>query len=404
MFDYPKSSKAVYDNESKIIRYDHIDGAVVHILAKFTNFTPVYMTYDENQFGFQLPNGTLTGSLGALEYGAADLAGVDLTHIDRNTTNAVYFRSLRTVKFVFVIRRHKSKKSIVTAMSNTVDFVTKLILLICLIAFPIILFLMLKLKRWNRITFGDSVLMTVALIIAVNSRKISSSTSIRMFLTAVIFFALILTALFQGSIIKNLNFNVVVGDIKTLDQLLDNNYEILCTEITKSIFHNGIGGRMAGKINEIHMTVFPVLNFSHFHLQEKEAFLMSDIAASDIVNLNINNVTNEPEYKIVPEVFFEFYKAMMVQRSSPFQDVFNLITTKIIESGIQHHLMEIMKFEDVLLKIKKIREGEIPAKQNEAIELHEISTIFYVYLILNSIALTTFGLEHIFHRCINQFN
>lgn len=53
-----------------------VDGEILKILAKKFNFTlKLVLSPDKDTYGYRLPNGTFTGSLGMLEYERADMAG-----------------------------------------------------------------------------------------------------------------------------------------------------------------------------------------------------------------------------------------------------------------------------------------------------------------------------------------
>lgn len=401
MFDYPQTSRAVYDSKNQIVRYKYSDGEVIQILSKYLNFTPVYVQYDKNLHGFQLPNGTFTGALAAIEYGFANLSGIEMVSIDRNTTNGVFLKSFRTLKFQFVIKKPRVTRSALLVMVNSIDIYTKIAILTCFSMFPILFYIKLKLQSVRdegktQLSILDSFLIVISLIINVNSKRTPASISTRIFLMVVMFYAMIQTSYIQSSIIKSLNKDIVVGDIKTLDQLLDNNYQILATDVVLSLFKNAGGNRMAKKINELSSNPSKFnLNYSSLSIKENEAVLVSELVAKEIVNSKFDKITKKTCCAIVPEVFFEFYEAMLTQRSSPFQDIFNSIIQRIIESGIQRHQVNLANFDDNTERIKRIRNGEIPPVDTKTIEFYEVEKIFFLYLILTGFAVVVFCLETI---------
>lgn len=144
MFNYTHTNKPVFDQNNQITHYQYMNGEIVKILAKSMNFTPVYIGHGFQEFGFQFPNGTFTGALAFLENGLADVLGNTFYMLERNTSNSVYLRSVRMKQLLLIIRAPEMKKSVLLAMLQSIDFPTKMVILVCYIMFPTILFLMLK--------------------------------------------------------------------------------------------------------------------------------------------------------------------------------------------------------------------------------------------------------------------
>jgi hypothetical protein len=111
-----------------------------------------------------------------------------------------------------------------------------------------------------------------------------------------------------------------------------------------------------------------------------------------------DNVTKKNTFKVIPEIVLNYYTSVTVPKNSPFQDVLNDIVQRIVESGLQNYQMQLgLSDRKSAVMIERIKSGNIPADNEKAINIYELSSIFYIYLTLNLIAIITFFAEIIVH-------
>lgn len=384
MLNYTLRSKAVFDKNYKITHFEYIDGEVVQILAKSLNFTPEYMSFGNKKFGYQLPNGTFVGSLAASEYGHADLLGNTFTIIDNNTTNSVFLTPILKIELFFVIRIPETSKSVLLAMMDTIDLKTKLLVLICLVLFPITLFIMQRISSKNpheKWSFGDSILITASLILNANPKPTPYSSSLRLLLTALMFYSLIQGSIIQSTIIRNLNEDILFGEIKTINQLLENDFKITVSDQLKTLFRNVDGTEMLRKLREIsNIPPNPHIDFVYTVPDKKEAIVFRKTLAQNFIIENHDINTKKSCCMIVPENIFKYFATIIAPRNSPYQDRFNGIIQNIVEAGIVNYQLSIANMENDSSMIKKIKNNQIDFHTDKTLRIDAMKSVFLMYI------------------------
>lgn len=408
MFSYPLMSKPVYKFE-KISHYELLDGEIVQILAKYMNFTTIYITSDDYYHGFQMKNGTFTGGLAAVEYGLADLIANHRVMTDHNTSNAVFLKNFYFGRFFFIIRKSTTHKEVFLAMLESFDLIVLFLFLGLMVFYPFGYFYLQKLetnlkskKSHEKISFMKSVL-TIKGILNNVSVKLSGTSFIRIFLAVVLFQALIQTAVIQGVFVKNLSVQTDDRDVKTLNQLLDLNFQLIVSNQLRSMFKNADGNRMSKKIREIANgpNIAMKNNLENFKITEKMALLVPETLALTYINNVYDNKTKKNLYKKVPEVAFQFYESMMVPKNSPFQDIFSNFIQIILQAGINQYQLNLAHIELAKIKIKRTKDGNFPRKNDEVITVYDLRTLFELYIVLNLVAIITFIVERLCKKIRN---
>jgi hypothetical protein len=218
---------------------------------------------------------------------------------------------------------------------------------------------------------------------------------IRIFIAAVIFHALIQATVMQSIFIKNLSVHIEQGQVKTLDQLLDLDFNLIISNQLRTIFKNADGSRMSRKIQQIANGPESSLknHLEMFILNEKMAILFPEVMALSYIYKNFDNDTMEDKYKIVPEAAFKFYESIMVPKNSPFQDKFNQIIQNTLQAGIQDYQLRLADIELEKLLIRRAKGGNIPKKDDKVITVYDLKSVFVLYLTLNFVAILVLVLE-----------
>jgi hypothetical protein len=402
MIEYPAFSQRMYDENQTIIGYKYLDGEIVNIIIKKMNFTPIYIN-GECCFGYKLPNGSFIKDLGIIENDEADLVGVQSTSLDYNTTMSLYLTPISYGKYFFVVPSPRTTSEVLLSMINSFDFTSNALAFSLLITFPVVLYFIYQTegKIQNLVvskSFGDCVLDTISVVLNYPIR-FPTTSSPRAFFATVMLYALIMTAIMQGTIIKNLNSRTVMGKIETLDQLLDSNLEIHMDEDLSIVFLNVDGSRVARKLKEI--ARHPKNKPTSLNSVAKLLYF-TDI--NPFIDLNYDNFTKKDKFTVVPEAAFEFYESMIVQKNSPFQDKFNHIIDNIKEAGIVEYQKSIAEIENIKIKMHRVKTGNTPADPDKAIELNEVAAIFNLYLCMNFLAILVLGLEMVVNKIRSYVN
>jgi hypothetical protein len=395
-------SKAVYTGNHTLSHYDYIDGEIVQIMAKYLNFTPVYIEADQlYKHGYQLSNGTFTGSLAAAEYGIADLIANHRVRMDYNTTTALFLDPILLGRFYFLIPNPPTTKEVLISMILSVDLVTRILFLLFWLSFPILLYGISKIESnfYNhdgKISFQESVLIIVG-ITSNLSVKTPLFRSSRLIFASVLFYALIGSSLIHSLITQNLNTKIVRNDVRTLDEILDRGYKLDIDPELKIMFKNSDGNRMARKLREIALnTSVEVSKDRRGHRQS--AILIPELLIETYHSKFYDKESKIALYKKVPEIAFQSYESMMVPKRSPIQLAFNTQIKIIAQTGITKYQLNLANIEQEKLMIQRIKNGDMPAADDVVIKLKDLNSLFYCYLVASCFSTMVFGMELILKK------
>lgn len=367
------------------------------------NFSPIYIKTDKAFWGNQSKNGTFLGPIGAAEYEKADIISNVISLRNYNTSNIVFLTSLSQIEIYFVIKVPDMRKELVLSSLENMDDLTRLMIAICSITFPFLLCFIRKIeaKLYNDLKVVDTKLSSSFLyvygIIWNSSQRLLKLNSSRIFSVALFFYALITTSIFQGTVIKNLNTNILMGEIKTVDQILDNNYNILLIDGIGAVFRNSTGSRVLNKLSELSNEFILMKEAIEVAKKyEKRAMVMADIYVKYIINQNFHNETKKDVFLRVPEPISQFYVTWPLPKNSPFQDKINLIIQHIVESGIFRYQISFSILESDKILIRRILAGDVPHPDSKQIIVENLSSVFSAYLFLIGLCIVMFFVEVLF--------
>jgi hypothetical protein len=411
IFDYPMISKAVRNEQGKITHYSYVDGDTLTAIGKRMNFTPVYDETSNNRFlyGFQYPNGTFVGSLADVEYDRVELvANPRLISDAYNTTNSVFLQPITMVRLSFIIQRRKTTKMLMISIFGQYDTSSKIIAISLTVLFPV-LYAMVKryedgiLAPEQQVeSFIKSVLYSFALQNNV-SMKHSPFTSTRIIVTTILFHTLIISALFQSTIVKNLNTKQRIGKINQISELIEQGYEIKMPGYLAMTFKTS-GLDKVSKMMESTKQTYASVAAAHGNLQDvfsskkKIAFLWTDLYNTNYLNQFFDPETGENLYENVPEIAFEFYISLMAPKHSPFIEIYNEVLQSYVESGIGAHHVGFAYYDNDKVLIRRIREGKMPKPSDGAIKFEDLRVPFEVQLYLCLVCCFVFLVEVIWQK------
>lgn len=400
IFEYPMTCKAVYGPNKTIARYAYTDGELAHIASQMMNFTPIYITPLDGKFGQIYPNGSFSGSLAALEYEKVDLVANARLISDYQTTKSVFLEPIVTEKFKFFIQRRETKRQLMISLLTQYDLPSRIITIALMVIFPIV-FLLIKvgeakiLRTRNKHSLAGTALYTFALQhnVSVTQSRFASS---RIIVITIVFYALIVTSLFQGTIIKNLNTNQNVGSIKTIEGLLDNDYTMLITHTLKSIFKAQSGDRLRDKLNQI-ARKSPGTDteggLASLMKNKNVAFLWAGLYTTNYLNRYYDATTGKNLLEVIPETAFEFYIAMMAPKASPFLNQFNDLILRFIESGLNIYQIRLAFYDNDAIWYQRMAKGLTPKEQSLSLNLKDLATVFKLWAGSIAVCLLEFLIE-----------
>lgn len=240
-----------------------------------------------------------------------------------------------------------------------------------------------------------------------NSIRMYNAESSRMFYMFVMLLALIVTSLFQSTIVKNLNANVVLGEIRTLNEILDNDYNVTLPDDVGNFLKHMSGNRMIKKINEARKDqTIDLANPKTMPVDKNKKFalLLPSILLNNYLNQFYDNQTKENIFVVVPEMVVQLYTSIMLPKHSPLQDKINDIMQIIVESGILKYQIFKADNEYQWFMTRRILEGNIPKPRDKVIGVSELKSVFYLYIAFSIFSIVVFCLELICFKIIKKLN
>jgi hypothetical protein len=409
IFEFPMVSKPEYNDEGKISHYSYVDGEQLSVIAKSMNFKPIYDETFTAKYGFQFPNGTFVGALAEIEYERVELlANPRLISDLYNVTKAAFLQPLAVLPLSFIIRKRKRQKLIMISIYSQFDTPSKIISITLTVLFPIIYTLISKWEqkiinsRKKSKSITESVLYSFAIMNNI-SMKHSRNFITRFMVAIILFYALIMTTIFQSTFVKNLNTNQEIGKLSKIHQLVDEGYKIKMPAFVALIFKNTGLDKVSWVMNKTHQNYLDVAVPSSDLVKildpdQKIAYLWNNLYVTNYLNQFYDNITGENLFEIIPEPAFQFYIALMAPKSSNFIESFNEVIIRYVEGGVNgFHVLQAFKDNDNVW-IQRLKCGKIPKQSSRAIKFEDISLAFEIILCLYLIAFLVFSCEIVLNQ------
>lgn len=326
IFEEVLLSRAVRNGNGMVTHYEYADGDTIEQLASIMNFTPIYIKPNDSlKHGYQLPNGSFTGSLAAIENESADFAAIPAFIAEYNTKKLLFLQPIAMKKLTFIFQKRETFKVFIVSIISQLDFTSKVLTAFLALAFPIIYFLISKIeskvKGVERTSTTQHIVYVVAMMTS-NSSIVSKLWASRIVVAAVLFYTLLFSSLFQGSIIKSLNQNQKGGGITSVSELLMENYTLIMERSLVPVFQeqggNELGVQLQSLANNFSRIVDTTTRGFELALANKKiAFLLSD-SSLPMLSQFYNDATGEDLFDVLPKSVFEFFVSPMSPKDSPF--------------------------------------------------------------------------------------
>jgi hypothetical protein len=284
-------------------------------------------------------------------------------------------------------------------MIRSFDLATLIFSLIFLTFFPGSLYLISRIEAKIyqtklEINLQNGFIKTIGAITNV-SVKLPIFQCSRIFFLTVLLFALIESSVIQSLFVKNLNTVIVHRDVRTLDDIIDHGYEISIGKQLRAMFKEVDGSRMARKMRQIanQLPNVTIESKEIKNVKRPRAILLPELLMEKYLDQDFDNITKRDLFIKVPELAFSFYESICVPKNSPFQQRMNQIIVLSQQAGIIEYQLDIAKLESYKLMVKRAKNGDLPKPSDKQIKIQDLGSIFYTYLVLNSIALCVFASE-----------
>lgn len=400
IFPFPMVSKPVYGVNNTILKFSYMDGAALDIIADTINFTPVFLKTSANSTT-AYHNGTFIGSFAALELGGVDFVANPRMIENYPTSKGVFMQATSSSKYNFIIKRRERTRHMMITLMGLYDWPTKILTVLLFVAFPLIVWLAAKFEIKNK---GSSLIQSFMYVISLQNNMtvvLPQKRSSRIITMTIVFYALIITSLMQGTLVEKLNSSETSGAIKTIEELLDQNYKLVITHAITRIMSKQKGDRLRDRLSVIAKTNQATTQVEGMKmLLEKEniAFLWTGMHCGNYLNRYFDPNSGENLLEVVPETAFEFYVATMSPKASPFIDRINDISLRIVESGLDIYHLNRASADNDNVWYQRLKLGQTPKAHSMSLKLTECREMFKLLMFLVALCVVTFILELLFFR------
>lgn len=395
-------------------RYGYQDGELVHLLADRMNFTPVYVQDSEGvTYGKEEDDGHFSGSLGAVENDLVDIAGNIrvITNLYR-TRNLLFLRPIGSTKLVYIVPKNYLKTKFVVF---PLSFYTDQVVMLCIgtfISFSLVFYCIKycsfkqthqKGQETEDIDLLKIVLTMIGIHHSIAVKTDCTSTKMRIILGTGFLYAVILSSVYQGSIVKELNTLEDHTDIKTFEQLINTPLQLLIHAdlavhiehfkefSTHSIF-NQLYKRNVIISNEIQ-------NPGDFVAYNRTSTLLTLDMYISMLKINyFDKFSGEERVEVLPVSVKEFFNSITVSKTSPFIDEINYWLSRIDQAGLMLHQTAVAENDLKMEYIKYVKLGFSPNLKLRILTFEELNSLFVFMLIFHLFGFVVLFFELIWNK------
>lgn len=395
IFKEEMKSVPVCGENGEIMRFKYADGELVSTLAKVINFTPIYETISDDP-----KQGSFAESLEAVEQGKVDFVANSMLIANYNTNNSVFVLPITMTKLNFIVKKRFKRKALMMTIFEDLHWTAQIVACSFCVCLPFIYCFVHKMeiyatRRKEKIDVIKYLLYVIALQVSVAMRQ-SSMTASRILVASILFYAMIINAIFQGTITKDMNSNENIAKITKIDQLLDQNFTISMQPVLTYAFQHPGPNRVTKHLNKVAQEILSVdptpekIVLDRLENDSKLAFLWTDVMTGTFLNNFYNNETGENHFEVVPEIAFEFYAAMMIPKSSPFFERFNSIINVYVQAGLYLFDTQRALNDNEKVWIRRLKLGHVPKFYHRPITIYDMHNALKTCLALIAVSFIVF--------------
>ncbi|KAG5670745.1 hypothetical protein PVAND_000986 [Polypedilum vanderplanki] len=411
VYDQPLLCKLKRDRNGNIKSITYSSCEIVNVLAKKLNFQPIYVVTDGSND--HIKNGSWTGAIGNLENDEMDIAYVANARIIADyklVKRMLFLQPISGVKHKFVIRKLKNEEKIDLGFSE-IDSLSEFLVIVILFLFPPLLMIFKKLESKfcdKKLTDG-SFMTVISILLSVSTKhSLGIGNATRFILFGIILFNLIFASFFQSSITTNLETVTKKQQILTINQLIEEGYELRMPISLRDIYINHYGS----KISDIMRTIAAEkpkppkisnfvegMNYVVAEKNKKIAMLCVTSLVMGLINQYSDNESHEELLEIVPETVADFALAPMTRKDSYFIEKFNMLILRYNEIGLYRFFLK-QAMNDA--NHAEIRTKMQHSHEKSLINFSDLFPLINLYITLTIIAIFIFICETLWNFIKNK--
>ncbi|XP_058464154.1 uncharacterized protein LOC131438256 [Malaya genurostris] len=412
---------AMHESEGSISAFDcildnitlsDIDTQILTIMREKMNFTVSFVESElELSMGFVFPNGSLAGSLGLIENNHVDLAANSRIIYDYGTTNLLYLDHIGTEKLIFLVPSNyfeNRDKHIIFINPFSITYI--IVNFILAVIIPLISVSLEKINNYlgpleEQTSFVGSALQTLGIIYSI-SWKLPTTPKKRWIIFGLLVYNIVTYAVWQAVTIGYLNSdNQYLNNINSLDELLETSLTLKVSKYHKQMVTHASSNsqnpnnRLLSERLTTENTAAIRTAVEEIITHRRSAFLISGVYVQLIKSGSYKWIDghNTGIYAISTPVY-EFYKSMVVPKTSPFVRSFNDIIARCVESGFIEYQNQQLETVVNVLEIRHQLEAEV-RNDKHIFDMAILQKFFLLYLMLMALSIVVFILEIVIKPC-----
>jgi hypothetical protein len=386
MFPDFRSVVPVLGPDGQVESFEGYDGHTVTSLAQYMNAVIVLVPQrDHALFGLKFQNGTITGTIGDVAHGRADIAS-NSQYIKTDLLELEYTYPHDTNNLCFIVPKSKPVprfRNLFLSFSCNVWIVLACAMLLT----PICWYCVRKygqipvLEKTNNITMNDAFFDIFRSFIFGTLTTVPTSILDRVFIITWVLLGIIITSAFQSSFSSYLAVPKYLPEINTLKQLDESGLGIFVSPAVNSYMTLDINDEIMKNL------------WRKFKYERNSSLITDWVAWKRDMGAMCNQLSvryylrngryikdEHPLLHRVKENILSIYSVYSVPRHSPFLPRFNVVISRLVEAGLQMKWTS-DSLHQAALKGKMTPVSTFQAAEPAPLSLTHLQTAFYLLAI-----------------------
>lgn len=360
----------IYKSLETTLNFGGYDCYILANTAKYFNFTwIVTSSHDISNYGVLNENGIYTGTLGDVVNKRIDISGNGFFYNDYEADDLIEFTFPINADLMCILVPKAQKIPQWIKMFQCFQWRTWILFIITWII-SIVLWLKMN-RRSGRASFME----IIAIFIAIPT-KLSKRNTHRIFLAFCMSFTVIITSIFQGTLVKSFSAETFYADVNTLEQL-DRSGLLIATSLNVFDSDTELMKSLQSKIIRVNTSA------------QYRAAKRRDVAAIErqsdanlLINTKYKRHDGYPLLHLMDECVSSVFLGFIVPKRSPYLTMFNYGIMKFAEGGLLEKwytdVFDAMISES--LKNSYVNDDKKPFK------LEDVQAAFYILMIGHFVA------------------
>lgn len=381
----------MYQEVNSKAGYAGVDGCVVNTISKLMNFSVTFIETDYYMYGKILPNGTATGSLGDVTHRRAHLAANGRFVLDYGT-NEFDFTSYIQNDYLCMVVPKSSRIPQWIMIFHGFSLYSWLGLLVTFIFMSCMWHFANKNCLFQEYRRRSVVLEIYSIVLSTPTKLIAPFFGHKLFLSACVLFVVIISSIFQGSLVTSFSTITFYPDMSTLEAVdksglpISTNLEILHTDNSSEII------RSLGQKQIISAGIWSLKRAAH---KRDVVGLERKSDAKFYILQKFINDDGTPLLHIVPECVASYSVSFVVSKGLPFLHKFDYIIERLNEIGLTEKW-----YDDAVDQILHMGSKNVTRyyTEHKVFSIYDVQTAFYLYIGGILLSCIAFIGEHLYYK------